>query len=140
MLRKLGHTAVEAENGRLALAALEDDDYDLVLMDIQMPEMDGLAATTAIRERERDSGVHVPIVALTAHALENDRTMCLAAGMDGHLTKPLTVKALTTAIAQSMSAAAAPAVARLPQQRVASVVCLGPPVSGRDAALSGVRA
>src|SRR5713101_7762365 len=89
LLEKRGHSVVVAVNGREALAALEKESYDLVLMDIQMPEMDGYEATAAIREAERDSGRHQPVIALTAHAMKGDREKCLAAGMDGYLSKPI---------------------------------------------------
>lgn len=80
---------VVAANGREALAALEKDAFDLVLMDIQMPEMDGLEATAAIRKKEELSGNHQAVVALTAHAMKGDQERCLAAGMDGYLSKPI---------------------------------------------------
>ena len=78
-----------AVNGREALAALEASTFDLVLMDEQMPEMSGSEATAAIRERERVQGGHLPIIALTAHALAGDRERCLAAGADGYVAKPI---------------------------------------------------
>jgi two-component system, sensor histidine kinase and response regulator len=78
-----------AGNGRETLAALEKERFDLVLMDLQMPEMDGFEATTAIRKNEKNSGAHLSIVALTAHAMKGDREKCFAAGMDGYLTKPI---------------------------------------------------
>jgi len=78
-----------AANGREALNALERDSFDLVLMDVQMPVMDGLEATRAIREKERGTGRHVPIIALTAHAMNSDEAACLQAGVDGYLTKPI---------------------------------------------------
>lgn len=78
-----------AENGKQALAALEKHKFDLVLMDVQMPEMGGIEATQIIRERESETGQHVRIVAMTAHAMRGDRERCLQAGMDGYLAKPL---------------------------------------------------
>jgi len=89
LLEKRGHTVVIAANGREALKAFENEDFDLLLMDLQMPEMDGFEATVAIRKKEKDSGSHLPIVALTAHAMKGDREKCLAGGMDGYLTKPI---------------------------------------------------
>jgi len=76
-------------NGREALAALEKNTFDLVLMDVQMPEMDGLEATAAIRKKEERSGKHQTVIALTAHAMKGDQERCLAAGMDGYLSKPI---------------------------------------------------
>ena len=89
LLRKEGHQVAIATNGREALDQLSREDFDLVLMDIQMPEMDGLEATAAIRKLEEHHGGHVPIVALTAHAMKTDQERCLAAGMDGYLAKPI---------------------------------------------------
>jgi signal transduction histidine kinase/DNA-binding response OmpR family regulator len=89
LLEKRGHRVVVAANGQEALAALEKGDYDLVLMDVQMPEMDGLEATAAIRKKEKLSGNHQMIIALTAHAMKGDQERCLAAGMDGYLSKPI---------------------------------------------------
>ena len=89
LLEKRGHSVVVAGNGRETLTAFERGGFDLILMDLQMPEMDGFEATTAIREWEKASGNRVPIVALTAHAMKGDREKCLAAGMDGYLTKPI---------------------------------------------------
>ncbi len=89
LLEKRGHKVVVAGNGLEALAALKKESFDLVFMDVQMPEMDGYEATAAIREAERDSGRHQPVIALTAHAMKGDREKCLAAGMDGYLSKPI---------------------------------------------------
>ena len=89
LLEKRGHFVTVASNGREALVALDTQRFDAVLMDVQMPELDGFAATRAIRARERASGGHVPIIAMTAHALKGDRERCVAAGMDGYVAKPL---------------------------------------------------
>jgi CheY-like chemotaxis protein/HPt (histidine-containing phosphotransfer) domain-containing protein len=98
---------VVAANGREALALLEREAFDLVLMDVQMPELDGLETTAAIRERERVEGGHLPIVAVTAHAMKGDAERCLAAGMDGYLAKPLQPAELAAAIARVVSPRAA---------------------------------
>jgi PAS domain S-box-containing protein len=98
LLQKLGHSVVVAGNGRESLAALEKEDFDAILMDVQMPEMDGFEATAAIREREKLSGSHVPILAMTAHAMQEDRDRCLAAGMDGYIAKPISVQDLIRTI------------------------------------------
>jgi signal transduction histidine kinase/CheY-like chemotaxis protein len=89
LLEKNGHAVVVANNGREALARYEEDQFDIVLMDVQMPEMDGFAATAAIRQLQEANGTHVPILAVTAHAMKGDRERCLAAGMDGHVAKPI---------------------------------------------------
>src|SRR5690606_8526819 len=85
IMEKWGHRLTIAENGIQALAALDREEFDLVLMDVQMPELDGLETTALIRRRERDSGRHIPIVAMTAHSMKGDRERCLAAGMDGYV-------------------------------------------------------
>jgi signal transduction histidine kinase/CheY-like chemotaxis protein len=89
LLEKRGHRVALAADGRQAIEALNQGSFDLVLMDVQMPEMDGLAATRSIREKEEKTGKHQPIIALTAHAMVGDRDRCLAGGMDGYLTKPI---------------------------------------------------
>jgi signal transduction histidine kinase/CheY-like chemotaxis protein len=89
LLEKRGHSVVVAGNGREALEALKKGHFDLVFMDVQMPVMDGLEATAAIRKKEGASGAHLPVVALTAHAMKGDREKCLAGGMDGYLSKPI---------------------------------------------------
>ena len=77
-----------ANDGRETLAKFKTDDFDLVLMDVQMPEVDGFQATSIIRQQEKATGGHLPIIAVTAHALKGDRERCLAAGMDGYISKP----------------------------------------------------
>jgi two-component system, sensor histidine kinase and response regulator len=99
MLEKKGHTVITAEDGRQALALLETETVDLILMDVQMPGMDGLEATRVIRARETAGGRRVPIVALTAHAMSGDRDYCLAAGMDDYLTKPIRAEDLHRVLA-----------------------------------------
>jgi CheY-like chemotaxis protein len=88
MLEKQGHAVAQAHNGKEALDLLAREAFDVVLMDVQMPDMDGLEATRLIRQRERAAGTRVPIIALTAHALSEDQGRCLQAGMDGYLAKP----------------------------------------------------
>jgi signal transduction histidine kinase/DNA-binding response OmpR family regulator len=99
VLEKHGHSVTVVGTGREALLALERQTFDLILMDVQMPDMDGLEASAAIRQKER-SGEHTPIIALTAHAMAGDRERCLDAGMDGYLTKPIRVPDLITEIAR----------------------------------------
>jgi two-component system, sensor histidine kinase and response regulator len=89
VLEKRGHLVTVAGNGKEAVVAMEMNTFDLVLMDLQMPEMDGFEATAALREREKETGIHLPVIALTAHALKGDRERCLESGMDGYLTKPI---------------------------------------------------
>jgi CheY-like chemotaxis protein len=102
-LHKAGHTVVEAENGQEALDRFVAEAYDLVLMDVQMPVMDGYAATEAIRNWEEGSGrARTPIVALTAHAYEEDHAKSLAAGCDGHLSKPVNKSKLLETVAELM--------------------------------------
>jgi CheY-like chemotaxis protein len=130
MLDRLGHDARVVSDGRAALAALDTGAFDVVLMDVQMPEMDGLEAARSIRAREsaisRGSEVapagsayadparargRIPIVALTAHAMKSDEERCLAAGMDGYVSKPVTFEALAGALARFALAPGAPATA-----------------------------
>ena len=89
LLGKRGHAVRTVVNGREAIAAVTEEEFDLVLMDVQMPEMDGLKATATIRKREAGTGAHILIIALTAHAMKGDREICLAAGMDEYLQKPI---------------------------------------------------
>ena len=98
LLERRGFAVSVAEDGRAAIAGLEKDHFDLVLMDIQMPGMDGLEATLAIREKERRTGGHIPIVAMTANAMKGDQERCLAAGMDGYVSKPIRTAELFSVI------------------------------------------
>jgi signal transduction histidine kinase/CheY-like chemotaxis protein len=100
VLEREGHRVVVAGNGREALAALEREAFHLVLMDVQMPEMDGFETSSAIRVRERFTGARLPILAMTAHAMSGDRERCLAAGMDGYIAKPVHKAELLEAIAR----------------------------------------
>ncbi len=100
LLEKHGHQVTLANHGREAVAAWESQAFDLVLMDVQMPEMDGYEATEAIRTRERETGRHTPIIAMTAHAMKGDRERCLAAGMDGYVAKPIRAQQIFDAIEQ----------------------------------------
>jgi signal transduction histidine kinase/CheY-like chemotaxis protein len=99
LLEKQGHTVEVVNNGREALAAVAERPFDLVLMDVQMPEMDGLEATAAIRAQERQTGQHLPIIALTANAMKGDTEVCLAAGMDDYVSKPIKIEALRAVLA-----------------------------------------
>jgi CheY-like chemotaxis protein/HPt (histidine-containing phosphotransfer) domain-containing protein len=99
LLEKRGYSAVVADNGRKALTVIEQQEFDLVLMDVQMPEMNGLDATAAIRQKELTTGKHIPIIAMTAHAMKGDQERCLAAGMDGYVSKPISPDALFRTIA-----------------------------------------
>jgi CheY-like chemotaxis protein/HPt (histidine-containing phosphotransfer) domain-containing protein len=98
VLEKQGHTVAVAGNGREAVEASARECFDLVLMDVQMPELGGMEATRLIRAREKEAGGHVPIIALTAHAMKGDRERCLAAGMDGYVSKPIQARELQGAI------------------------------------------
>jgi CheY-like chemotaxis protein len=98
LLERRGHSVLVVGDGRQALEALAQAPFDLVLMDMQMPEMDGFEATRAIRESERQTGEHMPVVALTAHAMKGDRERCLEAGMDDYVSKPIEARALFAAI------------------------------------------
>jgi two-component system sensor histidine kinase/response regulator len=98
MLKAMGHEVVVAENGREALSACEQQRFDLIFMDIQMPDMDGMTATKLIRRMEKNTGKRVPIVALTAHAMKGDREEFLACGMDAYLSKPVRSKHLSKTI------------------------------------------
>ncbi len=94
LLQKEAHTVAVAANGKIALELLTQQIFDLVLMDVQMPEMDGIEATRVIRENEKATGQHINIIALTAHAMSGDRERCVAAGMDGYASKPIRIDEL----------------------------------------------
>lgn len=98
LLEKRGYVVSVAGDGQAALTALETDSFDLVLMDIQMPGMNGFDATSAIRAKEKRTGGHIPIVAMTAHALKGDQERCISAGMDGYVSKPIRTSELFSAI------------------------------------------
>ena len=98
LLEQRGHKIVVANNGQEALSTLARESFDIVLMDVQMPVMDGFEATGLIRQQEATSGFHVPIIAMTAHAMKGDRERCLAAGMDGYIPKPIRAKDLYKAV------------------------------------------
>ena len=98
LLEKHGHDVVLAVNGREALDALEKENFDLVLMDLQMPVLDGLSAINVVRKKEAEVGGHMPIIALTAHAMKGDRERCIEAGADDYVTKPIRTSDLLAAI------------------------------------------
>jgi two-component system sensor histidine kinase/response regulator len=107
LLQKQGHTVTTVNNGKEALELWEQNQsrqFDMILMDVQMPEMDGLQATARIREKEIASGTHIPIIAVTAHAMKGDRERCLAAGMDAYITKPINPLDLAATIRAALPA------------------------------------
>src|SRR5215471_15495073 len=116
LLQKMGHTAVLADNGEAALAAWEREPFDLILMDVQMPDLDGFAVTQAIRTKETATNAHVPIIALTAHAMKGDRERCLTAGMDAYVSKPIDPGALLAALLQCIKPGERKAAETLPTQ------------------------
>jgi signal transduction histidine kinase/DNA-binding response OmpR family regulator len=104
LLEQWGHSVVVAGNGREAVQKLDGRSFDLILMDVQMPEMSGLEATAVIRQREHHKGIHTPIIALTAHAIRGDRERYLAAGMDGYVSKPIRPSLLLREIEATVAA------------------------------------
>lgn len=104
MLERMGHTVIVASNGKKVLECLEHEKFDLILMDVQMPEMDGLQATRAVRELEKATGEHIPIVAMTAYAMKGDKEKCLEAGMDGYVAKPINAQELFETIENLLGA------------------------------------
>jgi CheY-like chemotaxis protein/HPt (histidine-containing phosphotransfer) domain-containing protein len=107
LLEKQGHRVVAVGSGKEAVSAVQSETFDLVLMDVEMPELDGLEATRIIRTAEKDSGGHVPILALTARAMRGDRERCLAVGVDGYVAKPIRAAQLFRAIEETLTAAGA---------------------------------
>ncbi|MCO4762477.1 MAG: response regulator [Myxococcales bacterium] len=110
-LEKMGHDVMVAEDGYEAVELAKQHAFSLILMDLQMPRLDGLAATTRIRAWEADTGVHVPIIAVTAHAMMGDRELCLAAGMDDYLSKPIRYQQVSDTLERWAGRAASPAAA-----------------------------
>jgi CheY-like chemotaxis protein len=98
LLTKMGHSVTIASSGQEVLDLHSQQHFDLILMDVQMPEMDGLDASSRIRQKEVGTPDHMPIIAMTAHAMTGDRERCIAAGMDGYVSKPISKQALATAI------------------------------------------
>ncbi len=139
MLEAMGLAVDVASNGREAVDRYAAGSYDVVLVDCQMPEVDGYAATSEIRHREREVGVHVPIVALTANALEGDREICIAAGMDDYLAKPFSREQLTAALSRWLPRAdAAPAASPAGQAAKPAPAAAGDSINRR--ALDAIRA
>ena len=104
LLEKNGHRVEVAADGIIVVEKWLKGGFDLILMDVQMPNLDGFEATGRIREREQKSGAHIPIIAMTAHAMKGDREKCLSAGMDEYIAKPLKAEAMFETIDQVMSA------------------------------------
>jgi len=122
VLRKMGHTPVAAQTGKEAVSFASAEQFDVAFMDVQMPEMDGLAATAAIRESEKKSGTHLPIFAMTAHAMTGDRERCLESGMDGYITKPLRFSDIERTLAGLTGSPETPGQHRVIGQTTAQVI------------------
>ena len=114
-LEKRGHTVILAESGKKALAAWQEQPFDLILMDVQMPELSGIEATASIREQEKSVAKHIPIIAMTAHAMVGDRDRCLASGMDDYISKPINATDLFAAIERVMLSASQTPLAQINQ-------------------------
>ena len=121
MLEKMGHQVVTANNGLEAIEVLEKEKVDLILMDVQMPEMDGFEATKIIKQKQRDAGEHTPIVALTAHAMKGYRDRCLKAGMDDYLSKPIKPTDLADVLKRRLSFKAEPPEV-IPEENTSSAI------------------
>ena len=104
MLTRLGHASVLASDGREAVAEWGTGGYDVIFMDVQMPDLDGFDATREIRRLEAGTGVRVPIVAMTAHAMPGDRERCLGAGMDDYVTKPISLAEIARVLSSIQAA------------------------------------
>ena len=117
LLEKRGYSVTVAPDGQACVEAFQTGGFDLVLMDIQMPRMDGFQATAAIREREKLTGRRIPIVAMTAHALVGDQERCLASGMDGYVSKPIRTSELFATIEKMLGDKLHPESAELPSLR-----------------------
>jgi two-component system, sensor histidine kinase and response regulator len=135
VLAKMGHASVVANNGKEALALASGQKFDLVFMDVQMPEMDGLSASAAIREHEKNSGKRLPIFAMTAYAMKGDRERCLQAGMDGYIAKPVRFSDIETTLASVTKAGPPPAAPDLPPEPQADQQVMRPPCWRRAEAL-----
>jgi CheY-like chemotaxis protein len=109
LLQKQGHSVQAANDGAEAVASFERERFDVILMDVQMPVMDGIAATRTIRKKETQTGTRIPIIALTAHAMSGDRERLLACGMDGYVTKPIRTNELFAALDEIQRAEEQPA-------------------------------
>jgi two-component system, sensor histidine kinase and response regulator len=134
MLEHLGHSVVVAPDGRQAMKAIDAVDFDVVLMDVQMPEMDGFEAVQIVRQREAVTGAHLPILALTAHAMQGDRERCLQAGFDGYLPKPVRQADLQQALAVYTPAGTASSEAHEPILAGLNEVCGGDDEFARELA------
>jgi len=121
LLERHGHRVTIANNGREALDLSAGDNFDVILMDVQMPELDGLEATRQIRQREQGGPRRVPIIAMTAHALKGDRERCLAAGMDEYVSKPVRERQLLTALRAALGDEVPPLPAEMPEMPLAPV-------------------
>ena len=102
LLEKRGYTVAVTADGREALAGFEKENFDAILMDVQMPEMDGFEAAGKIREHEKNTGKHIPIIAMTAHALKGDEDRCIQAGMNGYVSKPIRTNELYAALEKTV--------------------------------------
>ena len=126
LLERLGHSVTVAANGKKAIEAWQKSEYDAILMDVQMPEMNGWEATQAIREKERTTGDRIPIIAMTAHAMKGDDERCFAAGMDDYLTKPIRSEELSAALDKAANRKAARQMRAAPAGRPGGAIELEP--------------